>query len=177
MTSTPVRTVTLSPSIVTVSPIRRAAQVCPQAQLHPRRIHGTIEQQLCRQRRLAGSLNWFLRRRKHEIIHRKATVVNMFLRRTKCKIAQRNKITAAAARAATLNLRQRKNAQLKKIAKARVERERKRLQIDSGAFNAKAWRKRRKVTTEEKSLQLDHDHFLLNPSQQPLQGERILKRE
>ena len=58
-----------------------------------------------------------------------------------------------------------------------MERERKRLQIDSGAFNAKAWRKRRKVTTEEKSLQLDHDHFLLNPSQRPLQGERILKRE
>ena len=74
-------------------------------------------------------------------------------------------------------LRRRKSAQRKKIAKARVEREHKRLQMDSRAFNAKAWRKRRKVTTKQKSLQLDHDHFLLHPSQQPLQGEHILRRE
>jgi len=71
----------------------------------------------------------------------------------------------------------RKSAQRKKIAKARVERERQRLQINSRAFNTKAWWKRRKVTTKEKSLQLDHDHFLLNPSQPPLKGERILKWE
>jgi hypothetical protein len=51
------------------------------------------------------------------------------------------------------------------------------LQIDSGDFNAKAWRNSRRVTTEEKTLQLDQDHFLLSPSQRPLQGERILKRE
>ena len=138
MTSTPTRTVNLSPSIVTVSPIHRPTQVCshkqldaslpqdPAQQLPPdiielmtrflaspggasfrTVIQTRIKWQQCRLQ-LAVALIWFLRRRKHEFIHRK-------------------KVT----------LKRRKTAQRKKIAKARVERERKRLQFDSGDFNAK----------------------------------------
>ena len=178
MTSTPVRTATLPPSIVTVSPIHRRTQVCFHEQLDASPpqdpapnsssdiiklmtrflstpagvtfrtgIQNRIERKQSRLQ-LAVSLTWFLRRRKHEIIHLK-------------------KVT----------LKRCKRAQHKKIVKARVERERKRLQIDSGDFNAKAWQNSRRVTTKEKTLQLDQDHFLLSPSQRPLQGERILKRE
>ena len=53
----------------------------------------------------------------------------------------------------------------------------KKLQINSGPFNPYIEQKDRQLTTEEKRIHLDHDHFLNEPSTRPFQDARILKRE
>ena len=109
-----------------------------------------------RGRQLAGALTWFLCTNKQGIAHCKAITSAV----KQSRLLKR--------RAATRKRRQNQE---------RVEKLRRQLQINSGSFNTRAMQKRRKLTTEEKSLQLDYDHFLNNPSQRTLQDERILKRE
>lgn len=53
----------------------------------------------------------------------------------------------------------------------------KKLEIDSGPYNPYVLQKDRQLTTEEKRIHIDNDHFLNEPSTRPLQDARILKRE
>lgn len=51
------------------------------------------------------------------------------------------------------------------------------LKIDSGPFNPYVLQKDRQLTTEDKGIHLDNDHFLNDLSTRPQQDARILKRE
>ena len=64
-----------------------------------------------------------------------------------------------------------------KKAKKATDRSVKQLQIDFGPFNPYIKQKDRQLTTEEKRIHLDHDHYLNDPSKRPFQDARIIKRE
>ena len=64
-----------------------------------------------------------------------------------------------------------------KKAKKATDRSVKQLQIDFGPFNPYIKQKDRQLTTEEKRIHLDHDHYLNEPSKRPFQDACIIKRE
>ena len=64
-----------------------------------------------------------------------------------------------------------------KRAKKATDRVVQKLQINSRPFNHYIEQKDRQLTTEEKRIYLDHDHYLNEPSTRPFQDARIIKRE